>query len=455
MEVRRRSIPETLRLMQNAVKRGCLTDAMQHGRACVRPLSLTTSEVTYGPQLSSGAESRIFKGTYLERSVAIKKPIIRTSFDLERFRDELRIMASLDHPSIVSVLGACALPPNYFMILSLENSSYYDALYEEGYRPDWREVMQLGRQLSSAMAHVHDRGILHRDIKTRNVLRGTDGDAKLIDFGIAKELGTASLETRQHPSGGFYKRKMLGTLEYMAPEVLQGRGHVYASDVYAFAVTLNEIACGVYPFADCNKENPDAHTVLEMGYGRQELAAAVVAEGLRPTLPSHCPPVFAETMKACWELNPSARPSFSELHARFTDFCSQCGRFDIPVQMPTHHTTPDGDDINSYPACLSSKQGPLKTMPGNGEWLFEASNGHDALHITCGVYETAGFRGEDRMEDRHLMCMQYMDQPNCTLLGPPIKPLVSVDAHSDLQVCLMDIEDLKHLSLLWITLGMS
>ena len=427
MEVKRRSIPETLHLMQDAVKRGCLMDAKQHGKACVRPLSLTTSEVTFGPQLSSGAESRIFRGTYLFRSVAIKKPIIRTSFDLERFRDELRIMASLNHPSIVSVLGACALPPNYSMILSLENSSYYDALYDEGYRPDWREVMKLGRQLSSAMAHVHDRGILHRDIKTRNILRGTDGNAKLIDFGIAKELGRASLDTRQQPSGGFHKRRMLGTLEYMAPEVLLGKGHGYASDVYAFAVALNEIACGVYPFADCNKENPDAHTVLEMGYGQQELAAAVAAEGLRPTLPSHCPSFFADTMKACWELNPSARPSFSELHARFTDFCSQCDGFDIPARMPTHHTALNSDEINSDPACLLSKGGPLKTTPGKGEWLLEASDGEDALHVTCGVYETAGFRGEDRMEDRHLLCRKYMDRPNCTLLSQLIKPLASVD----------------------------
>lgn len=64
----------------------------------------------------------------------------------------------------------------------------------------------------------------------------------------------------------------------------------YSADVYAVAVTLNEIASGIYPYSDCRKENPDAHTVLEMGYSQMDLTATVVSEGLRPTLPTSFPP---------------------------------------------------------------------------------------------------------------------------------------------------------------------
>lgn len=70
----------------------------------------------------------------------------------------------------------------------------------------------------------------------------------------------------------------------MSPEVLLKAPSSFASDVYAFAVTLNELATATVPFSDCTKENPEVHTVLELGYGRQELAAAVAAEGLRPMM---------------------------------------------------------------------------------------------------------------------------------------------------------------------------
>lgn len=86
---------------------------------------------------------------------------------------------------------------------------------------------------------------------------------------------------RGKPSGGFHKQLLAGTLEYMAPEVLQKRPSSRAADVFAFAIVLNEIATGVVPYSDCTKDNPGCHTVLEMGYGRQELAAAVCGTLLR------------------------------------------------------------------------------------------------------------------------------------------------------------------------------
>ncbi|EFJ49861.1 hypothetical protein VOLCADRAFT_117001, partial [Volvox carteri f. nagariensis] len=69
----------------------------------------------------------------------------------------------------------------------------------------------------------------------------------------------------------------------------------------------------VVPFSDCTKDNPEVHTVLEMGYGRMELAAAVCAEGLRPLLPRPCPPAWGELMGACWRREPGERPGFSQV----------------------------------------------------------------------------------------------------------------------------------------------
>ncbi len=79
----------------------------------------------------------------------------------------------------------------------------------------------------------------------------------------------------------------MGTLEYMAPEVLLKQPGSAASDVYAFGVTLNELATGVYPFSDCTRDNPKAHTILDMGYGRRAHVQTLTFRFPWPSKPPH------------------------------------------------------------------------------------------------------------------------------------------------------------------------
>lgn len=166
----------------------------------------------------------------------------------------------------------------------------------------------------------------------------------------------------------------MGTLEYMAPEVLQRRPHSTWSDVYALAVVVNELVTATVPFSDCTRDNPKAHTILDMGYGRwgaclsdstsnhslvvvlflalllfccfcfqcllclcvriihpipvnitrpqsilhrQELAAAVCAEGLRPLTQDDTPPALLALLEACWQAEPTARPTAAQIAAAF------------------------------------------------------------------------------------------------------------------------------------------
>ncbi|GLI68583.1 hypothetical protein VaNZ11_013053 [Volvox africanus] len=175
---------------------------------------------------------------------------------------------------------------------------------------------------------------------------------QLADFGIAIRVGgpgggggvaAAAGESQEasvlagaksgKPSGGFYKRMMVGTLEYMAPELLLRTSPASpASDVYAWAVTVNEVAAGVVPFSDCIKDNPEVHTVLELGYGRMELAAAVSAEGLRPQLPHTSPPGFAALMQWCWRSEPAERPTFSQVLGALKELAEEVVRWE-PYQQ--------------------------------------------------------------------------------------------------------------------------
>ncbi|PRW58969.1 kinase and PP2C-like domain-containing [Chlorella sorokiniana] len=296
-----------------ALPRGCLSG--------LQPISEGAQASVYAAQLaparlvattegsSSGLKAAEAQGSL---AVAVKKPRIRETADLERFRREVALLAQLRHPHIVRLLGARLLPPDYLAVLALEHTNAAAELHSAGWRPRWPAVLSLGAQLAAAVAHIHAAGYVHRDIKPANLLLDEQrSTARLADLGLAapaEELASGGV-AHAKPTGGFHKQHMVGTLEYMAPEVLLGAPGSFASDVFALAVTLNELATGIAPYSDCTRDNPLAHTVLEMGYGRQELAAAVAAEGLRPTLHPGTPPALAALLQACWERQPEARPA--------------------------------------------------------------------------------------------------------------------------------------------------
>ena len=161
----------------------------------------------------------------------------------------------------------------YLLVMPYIPGNLYTKIHHDGWRPGWSLVLQLSKQLAEGLAAIHAAGILHRDIKPANVLLDDHNLPYICDFGIAipiNELSTddAGGSAKGRPTGGFHKRNMVGTLEYMSPETLQKQAPSDKSDVWALAVTLNELATGIFPYSDCTQKNPAAHTVLEMGYGR-------------------------------------------------------------------------------------------------------------------------------------------------------------------------------------------
>ncbi|KAK9828917.1 hypothetical protein WJX72_002777 [[Myrmecia] bisecta] len=276
-------VVEALELMATAVQKGLFAEAAAVGNRATVPLGIASSSLACSAELSRGTQSTVHSATYHQQPVAVKKARIGTSSDLAYFRKEIRIMAQLQHRNVMGLLAAKLLPPDYLLVMPLAAKNLATQLHERGWRPDWPTALRLALQLAQGLSHVHEAGIIHRDIKPANVLLTAEDEPILTDFGIAEYAAELEAEAadrnnlvgRGKPSGGFHKRHMVGTLEYMAPEVLQKQPTSYFSDVYAWAVTVNEVATGVVPFSDCTVDNPAAHTVLEMGYGRQELAAAI------------------------------------------------------------------------------------------------------------------------------------------------------------------------------------
>ncbi|MFI9005598.1 serine/threonine-protein kinase [Actinosynnema sp. NPDC053489] len=173
--------------------------------------------------------------TVLRRHVAIK--LFQPGFDpaaAQRFDNEVRVLAGLCHPALVSVYDADTTAATPFVVLRLvEGRTLHDRLLDGPLPP--HEVRRLGARLADALAHVHAHGLVHRDVKPANILLDHDGDAYLADFGLAHLTGSTRL-TRTN--------QLVGTAGYLAPEQVLGQEVGHPTDVYALGLVLLECVTG-------------------------------------------------------------------------------------------------------------------------------------------------------------------------------------------------------------------
>jgi serine/threonine-protein kinase len=186
----------------------------------------------------------VFKGQDAEtgRFVCIKVPNSQCEGDLavrERFAREARILGRLDHPNIVRSVEPRITTGRYLVTEFVEGQSLR-ALLAAGPLPVERAV-NIVRQICSALAYLHQKKVVHRDVKPENVLLASDGSVKLIDFGIALDRTSRRLTWAGRST-------MVGTPDYMAPEQIKGHRGDARSDTYAAGVLLYEMLTGALPF---------------------------------------------------------------------------------------------------------------------------------------------------------------------------------------------------------------
>lgn len=182
----------------------------------------------------------------LGRTVAVK--ILREALGsdpelLERFRREARAAARLNHPNIIAVYDVSPDDQsdnlaNYIVMEYVEGTDLRDLIRDRGALPP-EHVVDIGCQIAAALEYAHRNDLVHRDIKSQNVLVTPQGKVKVADFGIAVTLGEGSITQ----SG-----MVIGSVHYMAPEQAEGRPTTAASDVYALGVVLYEMLAGKQAF---------------------------------------------------------------------------------------------------------------------------------------------------------------------------------------------------------------
>ncbi len=171
----------------------------------------------------------------------IKGDMMTNPINLSRFEREARAAASLSHPNIVRVINLGTYEGRPYMANEFINGkNLRDVLDIRGHFTPL-EACDIMYQLTSAVIHAHEHGVIHRDIKPQNVYWTADGTIKLGDFGIATFENSARL-TRSET--------IIGSVHYLAPEISKGQQASFLSDIYSLGVTFFELVTGKVPFED-------------------------------------------------------------------------------------------------------------------------------------------------------------------------------------------------------------
>ncbi|GAB4845658.1 Serine/threonine-protein kinase ht1, variant 2 [Ancistrocladus abbreviatus] len=257
--------------------------------------SADMSQLFIGDKFASGRHSRIYRGIYKRKDVAIKL-ISQPEEDAElaatlekQFISEVALLFRLKHPNIITFFGACKKPPVFCIITEyLAGGSLRKYLHQqEPHSLPLNLVLKLSLDIARGMQYLHSQGILHRDLKSENLLLGEDMCVKVADFGIS------CLESQCGSAKGF-----TGTYRWMAPEMIREKHLTKKVDVYSFGIVLWELLTTLTPFDNLTPE---------------QAAFAVCQKNARPPLPSNCPAALSHLINKCWSCSPDKRPHFEEI----------------------------------------------------------------------------------------------------------------------------------------------
>uniref|UniRef100_A0A061SGJ2 Serine threonine-protein kinase ctr1-like n=1 Tax=Tetraselmis sp. GSL018 TaxID=582737 RepID=A0A061SGJ2_9CHLO len=213
-----------------------------------------------------------------------------TTEQYELYLKEVHLMAKFqDTPQIVRLLGASTRRPHMALVYELvQGGSLAERIHRGGALP-LQETLKVGYDVAVGLSHLHPT-IIHRDLKPGNVLIGSDGTCKLIDFGLSRG---------KDPFVSYVSTEAGGTPNYMAPEVFSGSRFNEKVDIYSLGMVLHECISGNMPWVNCSNM---AQVIYQVAIQRE-----------RPEISPETPRPLAWLMRKCWDDEPHCRPSAPEV----------------------------------------------------------------------------------------------------------------------------------------------
>lgn len=276
-------------------------------RAEIDPkLMIPFYELIFKHQIGKGSFGQVYLAHWQSQAVAVKRIEHLTDATRKEFIREINITSRLHHPRIVQLIGACTEPDRACILLEYMSQGSLEHYLSSHPVSSLSEQKKLALEIAQGMIYLHSRGVIHRDVKSANILIDEDGHAKVSDFGLAK-IHSHSVHSAASRSEA---------IAWMAPE-LRTINPTYTthSDVYAYGVVLWEIATGKKP------------------YEGREITSPSDIEGKKPgKLNGISCEALRRLIEVCWSRVPEQRPSFEEI---------------IP-QIEAIHDRPPSPDAESY-----------------------------------------------------------------------------------------------------------
>lgn len=239
-------------------------------------------DLEFFEKCGGGAFGSVYRAKWKsqDKEVAVKKIL--------SLGKEASILSMLSHKHIIKFYGAVNSQPNFCLVTEYAaNGCLYDHLTSN--KLNFDQILQWSTEIALGINYLHNEApvkVIHRDLKSKNVVICSDLTVKICDFGTSRFLNNTT------------KMSLVGTYPWMAPEVIQSLPISEASDTFSYAVVLWEMLTQEVPFK---------------GLLGVQVAWVVVQEEERLTIPSSCPEKFAKLMKKCWLTEPKERPNFNEI----------------------------------------------------------------------------------------------------------------------------------------------
>eukprot|EP01126_Amoeba_proteus_P044003 TRINITY_DN4868_c0_g1_i1.p1 TRINITY_DN4868_c0_g1~~TRINITY_DN4868_c0_g1_i1.p1 ORF type:complete len:432 (+),score=70.88 TRINITY_DN4868_c0_g1_i1:614-1909(+) len=242
-------------------------------------------ELETADKIGEGTSGVVRAGKWHGITVAIKT--FNTDSNPKEFLREVSLLSLIKHKHIVALRGACTKPGDTFLIEDLMEASLYDLLHCKTI--DLSEMLKLHFAYGTAkgMQVLHSLLLVHRDLKSLNILVSKDMVTKICDFGLSRVMDKSKAAMTAN----------IGTVYWTAPEVFSKKGYSEKADIYSYGIILWELLTRERPYSDVNDFS----------------VPVLVTRGERPAIPKNCDKEYRTLVTKCWHKQPLKRPSFDKI----------------------------------------------------------------------------------------------------------------------------------------------